>query len=101
MTYIEVDLGVTRLRWERGMKNRVNERLRMIIGSLVSLACRRNILVRHLCETGVCGTITGLGGIMGILVIAVREYKWSRKYGRVGVHGAMWVKSMSCTTFDQ
>lgn len=57
------------------MKNRVNERLRMIIGSLVSLA--------------------GLGGIMGILVIAVREYKWSRKYGRIDVHGAMWVKSMS------
>lgn len=59
------------------MKNRVNERLRMIIGSLVSLA--------------------GLGDIMGILVmvIAVREYKWSRKYGRVDVHGAMWVKSMS------
>jgi len=77
----------------------------MIIGSLVSLAHRGDIVMRHLCEIArirVCGSIIGFWGIVGILAIAVWGYKWmvcSSQCGRVDMLLARRVESTTCATF--
>jgi len=79
--------------------------LRIIIGSLVSLAHKGDIVMRHLCEIvwiRIWGSIIGFWGIVGILAIAVWGYKWmgrSSQCGRVEVLLASSIESTNCAIF--